>query len=75
MVRTLIRIAALCLPFVAIWWFFSKESPFATLGLEENHHSGGEELKTVHALAKDKFSWETVRPISRSWSIICIYVV
>ncbi|KAJ7923509.1 hypothetical protein B0H13DRAFT_1980022, partial [Mycena leptocephala] len=38
------------------------ESPFATLGLEENHHSGGEELKTVHALAKDKFSWETIVP-------------
>ncbi|KAJ7923466.1 TAP-like protein-domain-containing protein, partial [Mycena leptocephala] len=35
--------------FFPIWWFLSKESPFATPRLEENR-------------AKDKFSWETIVP-------------
>ncbi|KAJ6579543.1 TAP-like protein-domain-containing protein [Mycena vulgaris] len=61
MARTFIRVAALCLPFFAIWFFFSKESPYANLKFLDSSRANPEP-RVVLTAQSDKFSWETIVP-------------
>ncbi|KAJ7199294.1 TAP-like protein-domain-containing protein [Mycena haematopus] len=58
------RLLASCLPFVALWIFFSTESPYAKYRLQGKTHQperGVNILPTAHRVYDD-FSWESISP-------------
>ncbi|KAJ7231028.1 hypothetical protein B0H12DRAFT_218498 [Mycena haematopus] len=54
-----------CFPFVALWFFFSEESPYAKYRLQGENHPPEMHARNIvpHAhRAKDNFSWESITP-------------
>ncbi|KAJ7204027.1 TAP-like protein-domain-containing protein [Mycena haematopus] len=58
------RLLVCCLPFVAVWFLFSAESPYAKYKLQGESQSdiGATNILPAAHRAKDNFSWESISP-------------